>query len=65
MDWQRWAAMAVVALTVGAFVWHWWPRRRFDFHRRTGCGCAATTQPPRVIVQGRRGERPRITFKTP
>lgn len=63
MDWQQLAALALVGLTAGILLWRWFRPRRFDFHRATGCGCS-TANPPGLIVEGRRGESPRVILKS-
>jgi len=64
MDWQQAAALGVVALTLGLIAWRRFRPHRFNFHRDTGCGCSSATNPPGLVVHGRRGEKPKITVKS-
>jgi hypothetical protein len=66
MDWQQTAALSVVGLTAGIFVWSRLRPRKFNFQRDTHCGCSspAQTAPQNSIVfHARRGERPQILVK--
>jgi hypothetical protein len=67
MDWQKLAALAVVAGTAGAFLMRAWPRRRkFSFAHDTHCGCASPSQSgPKnsIVFHARKGERPRVIVK--
>lgn len=67
MDWQKPAALLVVLLTAGLFLWARWAPRRLDTHRgRGGCGCpgaGGTGGSVGLVVRGRRGERPRVEFR--
>lgn len=65
MNWQTPVALGVVALTVAIVLWRRLRPRKFNFHRDTGCGCSAPgVRPPNVVVEGRRGERPKVTVKS-
>jgi len=78
MDWQKPAALCVVALTAAVFLWSRWgkalgcgsgPGLRWGRGRwkpaSPACGCAgaATQGAPGLIVRGRRGERPQVVFR--
>ena len=73
MDWQKPAALSVVGITIGLFLWpkiarsKWVPRRwrnRWG-HSAAGCGCSGGSTPgaPGLIVRGRRGERPQVILR--
>ena len=73
MDWQKPAALSVVGITLGLFLWpkiarsKWVPRRwrnRWG-HSASDCGCTGGSTPgaPGLIVRGRRGERPQVIFR--
>lgn len=65
MDWQKIAALCVVGITLGLFFWARWGPRRLG-SRGGGCGCsggASANAGPRLIVQGRRGERPQVLLR--
>jgi hypothetical protein len=67
MDWQRIAALAVVAGTAGAFVARAWPRRRkFSFERQTHCGCGTAGHAGAknsVVFHARKGQRAQVIVK--
>jgi hypothetical protein len=67
MDWQKIAALAVVAGTVGVFLTRAWPhRRKFSFERQTHCGCgsaALAAAGHSVVFHARKGERARVIVK--
>lgn len=65
MNWQQPAALGLVALTAGIFLWRRFRPHRFSFHKDTACGCVSPSgpPPPGLIVRGRRGERPRVVLK--
>jgi hypothetical protein len=64
MDWQQPAALAIVAATAGIFIWRRVRPRRFSLAKDTACGCSGGGgRGPSIIVQGRRGECPKITVK--
>lgn len=65
MDWQQFAALAVVGVTAGLFAWSRLRPRKFDFHRDSGCGCGGASGPnPSFTLSCRKGESPRITYKS-
>ena len=67
MDWQKIAALAVVAGTAGVFLTRAWPRRRkFSFERGTHCGCGTAGYggaKNSVVFHARKGERARVIVK--
>jgi len=65
MNWQTPAALAVVALTAAAFAWLRLRPRRLTFSKDSPCGCGTSrsNRPEGIVISGRRGETPRITFK--
>ena len=70
MDWQQPVALAIVVGTAVAFAWrpvrrHFGPRR-FSLTKDTPCGCVGKggPPPPRVLVTGRKGERPRVEMRS-
>jgi hypothetical protein len=69
MDWQKTAALGVVGITLGCFVWaRWAPRgwRRPLASRGGGCGCSGGSSSHKgagLIVHGRRGERPQVILR--
>jgi hypothetical protein len=69
MNWQTPIAIALVAATAAAFAWRRFRPRRFSLTRDTPCGCTPSSSsgqhPPGLRVEGRRGERPRITLTSP
>ncbi len=65
MDWQKIAALGVVAATAGLFARAKWPRRKFNFERDTHCGCAAPTNTgASILFSARKGERAKIIVKS-
>jgi len=65
MNWQTPIALAVVVLTAAAFAWKRLRPRRVTFTKDSPCGCGTSrsTRPEGIVISGRRGETPRITFK--
>jgi hypothetical protein len=66
MDWQKIAALAVVAVTAGLFLRAKLRRRKFSFEHDTHCGCAATGtagSKTSIVFSARKGERAKITVK--
>jgi hypothetical protein len=65
MDWQRIAALSVIAVTAGLFIWSNMRRRKFSFQRHTHCGCAAPSSGGggSILFTARKGERSRIIMK--
>lgn len=65
MNWQTPVALVLVAATAAAFLWRRFRPKRFSLGRDTHCGCGSSptgARPPGFRVEGRRGERPRITL---
>lgn len=64
MDWQQPAALGVVAVTAGIFLWRRFRPRPFSLKHDTACGCSAMPgmTPPGLIIEGRRGERASVRF---
>jgi hypothetical protein len=67
MDWQKIAALAVVAGTAGMFLARAWPRRgKFSFERQTHCGCGTAGQDGSrnsVVFHARKGQRARVIVR--
>ena len=66
MDWQQITALAVVAATIGIFVWTKTRRRKFSFEHDTHCGCASGTEAgarTSLVFSARKGHRPKIIIK--
>jgi hypothetical protein len=66
MDWQKIAALGVVATTAGFFLRAKLRRRKFSFEHDTHCGCAGTSTAgakTSIVFSARKGERPRIIMK--
>ena len=66
MDWQQIAALSIVAVTAGVFLWQRLRPRKFDFRRDTHCGCSAPSgsgAQSSIVFHARKGERPRIVAK--
>jgi hypothetical protein len=68
MDWQKIAALAVVAGTAGLFVLKAIGRRhkKFSFERDTHCGCGSTGQTgPKnsIVFSARKGQRAQVIVK--
>lgn len=68
MDWQQPAALGVVGVTLGWFLWVRWSSRRRRLPWDTGsgaCGCGAGASKNGVglVVRGRRGERPTVEIR--
>ena len=67
MDWQKMAALAVVAGTAGVFLARAWPRRRkLSFDRDSHCGCGTAGHAgggPSVVFHARKGERARVIVR--
>jgi len=67
MNWQTPIALAVVALTAAIFAWRRFRPRRFSFAKDTPCGCVSPkggVRPPGYVIEGKRGELPRVTLKS-
>ena len=66
MDWQRIAALVIVAGTAGAFVAARLRRsRKFSFEHDTHCGCGGSGEPVRnsIVFSARKGEQGKIIMK--
>jgi hypothetical protein len=66
MDWQKFAALGVVAATAGLFLRAKLRRRKFSFEHDTHCGCASADPAgakTSIVFSARKGERARIIFK--
>jgi hypothetical protein len=66
MDWQKFAALGVVAVTAGIFLRAKLRRRKFSFEHDTHCGCSATGaagSKSSIVFSARKGERAKITVK--
>jgi hypothetical protein len=66
MDWQKIAALGVVAATAGLFLWAKLRRRKFSFERHTHCGCStagASGAGTSIIFSARKGGRAKIIMK--
>lgn len=69
MDWQKLAALGVVGITLGFFLWARWAPQRWRRRlgsREGGCGCSGGSSSHKgagLIVHGRRGERPQVILR--
>lgn len=66
MEWQTIAALVIVAIAATALLWRKFRRRKFDFHRDTGCGCSSpsdSTTHQSIVFHARKGERPKVIVK--
>jgi hypothetical protein len=66
MDWQKIAALGVVAATVGLFLRAKLRRRRFSFEHSTHCGCStagASGAGTSIVFSARKGGRAKIIVK--
>jgi hypothetical protein len=66
MGWQEIVALAIVALTVAAFVGRSLRRRKFSFARHTHCGCVSSSALPAkssIVFHARKGQRPEILIR--
>ena len=66
MDWQKTAALGVVAVTAAIFLRAKLRRRKFSFEHDTHCGCATTgdaNSKTSIVFSARKGERAKITIK--
>lgn len=67
MDWQKIAALAVVAATAGLFLRANLRRRKFSFEHDTHCGCSSANSPRptgSIVFSARKGSRPKIIVKS-
>jgi len=66
VDWQEITAFAIVALAFGGLVWRMRRKHPLGGASRTCCGCAAggSRRNSPVLLQGRKGERARITIQS-
>jgi hypothetical protein len=66
MDWQKIAALGVVAATAGLFLWAKLRPRKFSFERDTHCGCASAHSAgskASIVFSARKGARAKIIVK--
>jgi hypothetical protein len=66
MDWQKIAALGVVAATAGLFLRAKLRRRKFSFEHDTHCGCSAGSSAgskTSIVFSARKGGRSRIIMK--
>ncbi len=64
MDWQQTAALAVVAITAGGFLWRALRPRKITFQSQSGCGCTpASGAKGSITIVGRKGERATVHVK--
>ncbi len=67
MDWQQFAALGIVGVTVLLLLRGRFHRRKFSLQRDTPCGCsaAARSSPTQstVTFRARKGGRPEIIVK--
>ena len=68
MDWQQWAALAIVAGTAGMLLRSRFRRRGFRFHEAGHCGCpgnSSISPQASIVFRARKGQRPevRVTMK--
>jgi len=66
MDWQRLVSLAIVAAAAVLLLRREFGRRRFNFERGAGCGCAAGSRTPAsgsIVFRARKGERPEIVVR--
>jgi len=64
MDWQKFAALAIVAVTAGMFLQAKLRKRKFSFERDTHCGCSAPTgSGGSIVFRARKGQRSQIIVK--
>ena len=66
MDWQKMAALGVVAATAGLFLRAKLRPRKFSFERDTHCGCSATHAAgakTSIVFSARKGARAKIILK--
>ena len=67
MDWQKIAALGVVAAAAGLFLRAKMRRRKFSFEHDTPCGCAmasAAGSKTSIVFSARKGGGARIIMKT-
>jgi hypothetical protein len=66
MDWQKIAALAVVAATAGFFLRAKLRRRKFSFEHDTHCGCSTSgpaSARTSIVFSARKGGRAKIIVK--
>ncbi len=66
MDWQKMAALSVVAVTTVFFLRAKLRRRKFSFEHDTHCGCTAAgadSARTSIIFSARKGGRAKIIMK--
>ncbi len=68
MDWQKIAALVLVATTAGLFLRAKLRRRKFSFVRDTHCGCSSAVPDgakTTILFSARKGGRATITMRNP
>jgi len=66
VGWQETAALSIVGLTAGIFLWSRWRPRRFSLQRDTHCGCASPAQSGArhsIVFHARKGQQPQVMVK--
>jgi hypothetical protein len=66
MDWQKIAALGVVAVTAGFFLRAKLRRHKFSFEHDTHCGCTtagADGAKTSIVFSARKGERAKIIVR--
>jgi hypothetical protein len=66
MDWQKIAALSIVAATAGLFLRARLRRRKFSFEHHTHCGCASARtagSKTSIVFSARKGGRASIIVK--
>jgi hypothetical protein len=66
MDWQKLAALSVVAATAGLFLRAKLRPRKFSFERETHCGCSSANSAgakTSIVFSARKGGRAKIIVK--
>jgi hypothetical protein len=67
MDWQKIAALGVVAATAGFFLRAKLRPRKYSFEHDTHCGCAGSNSAgskTSIVFSARKGGRAKITVKS-
>ena len=66
VNWQEIAALGIVGMTAGLFVWNRFRPRKFSLTKDTHCGCSSPAETARgssMVFRARRGERPQVLVK--
>ena len=61
--WQEAVALSIVVLAASLLFWGRFRKRKFKMPCDTSCGCSTSGEKNSIILQGRRGEAPRVTLK--